>query len=127
MGWGSVDHGAQARLESEVAAMPASAAVRAADISQIGPLQELRDLVPAVRRRYGAQLAAVHHAVDERLDRLETRLEEDSLEYPFVASVERGCFYAALELALIAELWRGSLRANQYTAMRAPWDHLREE
>ncbi len=69
----------------------------------------------------------MHHAVDQLLDLLEARLDEDSLEYPFVVSVERGCLYAALDLALIAELWRGSLRADQYTAMRAPWDHLRQD
>jgi hypothetical protein len=61
----------------------------------------------------------------ERRLMLGARLGPDSLEYQFVVSVERGCLYAALELALIAELWRASLRADQYAARRAPWDHLR--
>lgn len=99
-------------LLAEAQQIPAEAVGRARSIAWIKPPDHLSDLVPRVRKEQIAALRRLHAAIDQRLTNLS------------VGSGERGAFYAASELALIAQVWHRELAAGDRTALRACWQHL---
>lgn len=98
-------------LLAEAQSLPASAIRRAGAISWIKPPDHLAELVPRVRREHGGTLGRLHAEIDQRLA-------------GHSVGGERGAFYAASELALLASVWRKQLSGSDRSALRAPWSHL---
>lgn len=90
---------------------PNEAVTRARGIAWVKPPDHLADQVPRVRTEHGTALAQVHGAIDHRLEGQ-------------AISEERGAFYAAPELALIAEVFDRELTRADVVALRDPWEHL---
>jgi hypothetical protein len=98
-------------LLAEAQRLPAEAVGRARSIAWVKPPDHLAGLVPRVRREHGGALRQFHAAIDARLAAQQV-------------GGERGAFYAASELALIAQVWRQDLAAGDRGALRACWEHL---
>jgi len=98
-------------LLAEAQRLPVVAARRARSIAWVKPPASHAQLVPFVRREHGGALSQLHAAIDERLADLHI-------------GGDRGAFYAASELALIAYVWRNELTGRDRTALRACWQHL---
>jgi hypothetical protein len=91
--------------------LPAASVDRARGIAWIKPPDHLAHLVPRVRSEHGGVLNQVHRAIDEQL----------AGEHPGGII---GAFYAASELALIAEVWRSDLSPADRNGLRACWADL---
>lgn len=98
-------------LLAEAQQLPAEAVGRARSIAWVKPPDHLAELVPRVRKEHGGELRQLHAAIDHRLT-------------GFSAGGERGAFYAASELAFIAQVWHRDLAGADRTALRACWQHL---
>jgi hypothetical protein len=95
----------------EAQRLPPGAAARARGIAWIKPPDHLPHLVSRVRHEHAALLQEVHRAIDARL--AGQHLGEVI-----------GAFYAASELALIADAWPSELAAADRANLRACWEDL---
>jgi hypothetical protein len=98
-------------LLHEAGELPERAVERARGIAWVKPPDHLAERVPQVRAEHGGALAQVHGVIDRRLQGR-------------TVGEERGAFYAASELALIAEVFGRELTRGDVMALRAPWEHL---
>jgi hypothetical protein len=80
-------------------------------IDWIKPPDHLAHFVPRIRHEHRGALDQVHRKIDKRL----------AGQHPGGAI---GAFYAASELALVAEIWRSELSAPDRVSLRACWSDL---